>query len=135
MVGLGVPGVVAVTVGSPAVSSDGMGKNNGDMSSVSPSSYEFTGIVRGRRSGTVEKVVERRQRRMIKNRESAARSRARKQNEHTLWNWKLKWLTQVNRIRFGRQRVRRGITMNTRTNQNSCRLMLIFICGNEMQEL
>uniref|UniRef100_A0A251TJI6 Uncharacterized protein n=1 Tax=Helianthus annuus TaxID=4232 RepID=A0A251TJI6_HELAN len=54
---------------------------------------------------------------------------------HTLWNWKLKWLTQVNRIRFGRQRVRRGITMNTRTNQNSCRLMLIFICGNEMQEL
>ncbi|KAJ0580081.1 putative transcription factor bZIP family [Helianthus annuus] len=79
MVGLGVPGAVAVTVGSPAVSSDGMGKNNGDTSSVSPSPYEFTGIVRGRRSGTVEKVVERRQRRMIKNRESAARSRARKQ--------------------------------------------------------
>ncbi|KAI7748473.1 hypothetical protein M8C21_009296 [Ambrosia artemisiifolia] len=79
MVGLGVPGAVAVTVGSPAVSSDGMGKNGGDTSSVSPSPYEFAGIVRGRRSGTVEKVVERRQRRMIKNRESAARSRARKQ--------------------------------------------------------
>ncbi|KAF5789122.1 putative transcription factor bZIP family [Helianthus annuus] len=79
MVGLGVPGVVAVTVGSPAVLLDRMGKNNGDTSSVSPSPYEFTGIVRGRRSGTVEKVVERRQRRMIKNRESAARSRARKQ--------------------------------------------------------
>ncbi|KAJ0744959.1 putative transcription factor bZIP family [Helianthus annuus] len=119
MVGLGVPGVVAVTVGSPTVSSDGMGKNNGDTSSVSPSPYEFTGIVRGRRSRTVEKVVERRQRRIIKNRESAARSRARKQasRRHTLWNWKLKWLTQVNRIRFGRQRVWRGITMNTRTNQ------------------
>ncbi|MFS7977048.1 putative plant bZIP transcription factor [Helianthus anomalus] len=58
MVGLGVPGAVAATVGSPAVSSDGMGKNNGDTSSVSPSPYEFTGIVRGRRSGTVEKVVE-----------------------------------------------------------------------------
>ncbi|KAJ0604099.1 putative transcription factor bZIP family [Helianthus annuus] len=71
------PGVTAV--GSPAVSSDGMGKNNGDTSSVSPSPYEFSGIVRGRKSGAVEKVVERRQRRMIKNRESAARSRARKQ--------------------------------------------------------
>lgn len=37
---------------------------------------------RGRKrimDGPVEKVVERRQRRMIKNRESAARSRARKQ--------------------------------------------------------
>ncbi|KAI3773780.1 hypothetical protein L1987_48312 [Smallanthus sonchifolius] len=79
MVGLGVPGGVTVTMGSPAVSSDGMGKNNGDTSSVSPSPYEFSGIVRGRRNGAVEKVVERRQRRMIKNRESAARSRARKQ--------------------------------------------------------
>ncbi|KAJ0790430.1 putative transcription factor bZIP family [Helianthus annuus] len=79
MVGLGVPGAVAVTVGWPAISLDGMGKNNGDTSSVSPSPYEFTGIVRGRRSGTVEKVVEQRQRRLIKNRESAARPRARKQ--------------------------------------------------------
>ncbi|KAI3762947.1 hypothetical protein L1987_53392 [Smallanthus sonchifolius] len=78
--GLGVPGGVTVaSVGSPAVSSDGVGKNNGDTSSVSPSPYKFSGIVRGRKSGAVEKVVERRQRRMIKNRESAARSRARKQ--------------------------------------------------------
>ncbi|XP_076912828.1 ABSCISIC ACID-INSENSITIVE 5-like protein 5, partial [Bidens hawaiensis] len=75
--GLAVPG--GVTVGSPAVSSDDIGKNNGDTSSVSPSPYEFSGIVRGRKSGAVDKVVERRQRRMIKNRESAARSRARKQ--------------------------------------------------------
>ncbi|ESQ30926.1 hypothetical protein EUTSA_v10011493mg [Eutrema salsugineum] len=59
---------------------DGIGKNNGDSSSLSPSPYMFNGGVRGRKSGgTVEKVVERRQRRMIKNRESAARSRARKQ--------------------------------------------------------
>lgn len=79
MAGIGAPGGITVAVGSPAVSSDGMGKNNGDSSSVSPSPYEFSGIVRGRKSGTVEKVVERRQRRMIKNRESAARSRARKQ--------------------------------------------------------
>ncbi|XP_010548013.1 PREDICTED: ABSCISIC ACID-INSENSITIVE 5-like protein 6 [Tarenaya hassleriana] len=45
--------------------------------SVSPVPYMFG---RGRRSGAaLEKVIERRQRRMIKNRESAARSRARKQ--------------------------------------------------------
>ncbi|KAL6559204.1 hypothetical protein OROHE_006573 [Orobanche hederae] len=44
--------------------------------------YELSGTGGGRRrnvDGPVEKVVERRQRRMIKNRESAARSRARKQ--------------------------------------------------------
>ncbi|KAM0035317.1 putative transcription factor bZIP family [Helianthus debilis subsp. tardiflorus] len=76
---MGLVGPRVTAVGSPAVSSDGMGKNNGDTSSVSPSPYEFSGIVRGRKSGAVEKVVERRQRRMIKNRESAARSRARKQ--------------------------------------------------------
>lgn len=75
----GMVGGVTVAVGSPAVSSDGIGKTNGDTSSVSPSPYEFSGVVRGRKSGAVEKVVERRQRRMIKNRESAARSRARKQ--------------------------------------------------------
>ncbi|KAL8541396.1 hypothetical protein ACS0TY_002599 [Phlomoides rotata] len=54
--------------------SDVIGKNN----TVSP--YNFGENGRGRRSsGTLEKVVERRRRRMIKNRESAARSRARKQ--------------------------------------------------------
>jgi ABA responsive element binding factor len=47
---------------------------------MAPVPYPFEGVIRGRRSGAgVEKVVERRQRRMIKNRESAARSRARKQ--------------------------------------------------------
>ncbi|KAL0432501.1 UNVERIFIED_CONTAM: ABSCISIC ACID-INSENSITIVE 5-like protein 5 [Sesamum latifolium] len=77
MVGLGANGVT-VTTGSPAVS-DGLTKSNGDTSSVSPVPYVFNGCLRGRKSAALEKVVERRQRRMIKNRESAARSRARKQ--------------------------------------------------------
>ncbi|XP_010461496.1 PREDICTED: ABSCISIC ACID-INSENSITIVE 5-like protein 5 [Camelina sativa] len=76
-----IPGAVGVDAVSPVtpLSSEGIGKSNGDCSSLSPSPYMFNGGVRGRKSGTVEKVVERRQRRMIKNRESAARSRARKQ--------------------------------------------------------
>lgn len=81
MVGLG-PGGVHVGTGSPSnqLSCDEIGKNNGDNSSVSPVPYVFNGGLRGRKSGgAVEKVIERRQRRMIKNRESAARSRARKQ--------------------------------------------------------
>ncbi|XP_019156445.1 PREDICTED: ABSCISIC ACID-INSENSITIVE 5-like protein 5 isoform X2 [Ipomoea nil] len=72
-------GGVTVATGSPAVSSDGLTKSNGDTSSVSPAPYAFNGSVRGRKGSALEKVVERRQRRMIKNRESAARSRARKQ--------------------------------------------------------
>lgn len=78
MSGLGAGGV-AVAVDSPV--SDGLGKTSGDTSSVSPVPCMFNnGGLRGRRcSRDVEKVVERRQRRMIKNRESASRSRARKQ--------------------------------------------------------
>ncbi|XP_072978418.1 bZIP transcription factor 46-like isoform X1 [Typha angustifolia] len=82
VVGLGGGGVATAAIGSPAnqISSDGLGKGNGDLSSLSPVPYVFNGGLRGRKSGgAVEKVVERRQRRMIKNRESAARSRARKQ--------------------------------------------------------
>ncbi|PRQ27695.1 putative transcription factor bZIP family [Rosa chinensis] len=81
MVGLG-GGNGRVAAVSPAnqLSSDGIGKSNGtDTSSVSPMPYVFNNGFRGRKGGPVEKVVERRQRRMIKNRESAARSRARKQ--------------------------------------------------------
>ncbi|KAL9332086.1 hypothetical protein ACSQ67_001696 [Phaseolus vulgaris] len=60
---------------SPANSSDGIGNDCGQFG------LDMGGL-RGRKrigDGPVEKVVERRQRRMIKNRESAARSRARKQ--------------------------------------------------------
>ncbi|XVE66826.1 hypothetical protein DITRI_Ditri08aG0110700 [Diplodiscus trichospermus] len=68
-----------VGLGSPTshMSSDVISKNSVDTSSLSPVPYVFG---RGRKCGAaLEKVVERRQRRMIKNRESAARSRARKQ--------------------------------------------------------
>ncbi|KAG0482639.1 hypothetical protein HPP92_010723 [Vanilla planifolia] len=76
-------GVVNVTTSASPVShisSDGIAKGNGDLSSMSPMASGFNGVLTGRKcSSAVEKVVERRQRRMIKNRESAARSRARKQ--------------------------------------------------------
>ncbi|KAF8779913.1 hypothetical protein HU200_002182 [Digitaria exilis] len=64
------------------IASNGFGKmEGGDLSSLSPSPvpYVFNGGLRGRKAPAMEKVVERRQRRMIKNRESAARSRQRKQ--------------------------------------------------------
>ncbi|KAG8368381.1 hypothetical protein BUALT_Bualt15G0039600 [Buddleja alternifolia] len=60
--------------------SDAIVKSGTDTQSESPSPYNFGEGGRGRRSSSsLEKVVERRRRRMIKNRESAARSRARKQ--------------------------------------------------------
>ncbi|KAF5448156.1 hypothetical protein F2P56_028714 [Juglans regia] len=78
VVGLG-RGAVTSMAGSPAsqISSDVISKSSVDTSSLSPVPYLYN---RGRKcGGALEKVVERRQRRMIKNRESAARSRARKQ--------------------------------------------------------
>ncbi|KAK6159335.1 hypothetical protein DH2020_006649 [Rehmannia glutinosa] len=72
----------AIAGGSPGnnLYSDAIVKSSTDTPSVSPSPYNFGESGRGRRSSSsLEKVVERRRRRMIKNRESAARSRARKQ--------------------------------------------------------
>ncbi|KAH0452463.1 hypothetical protein IEQ34_019762 [Dendrobium chrysotoxum] len=82
MIGLGTGAFSVAGAGPPAkqVTSDRPAKGRGDLSSLSPMLFAFNGAIRGRKSdGAVEKVVERRQRRMIKNRESAARSRARKQ--------------------------------------------------------
>jgi ABA responsive element binding factor len=72
-------GGVTIATGSSAnrVSPDVIAKSNADTSSLSPVPYVFS---RGRKASTaLEKVAERRQRRMIKNRESAARSRTLKQ--------------------------------------------------------
>ncbi|TVU00813.1 hypothetical protein EJB05_48740 [Eragrostis curvula] len=79
--GMGASAVTVSPVDTSVAQLDSMGKGNSDLSSpMAPVPYHFEGVMRGRRSGAgVEKVVERRQRRMIKNRESAARSRARKQ--------------------------------------------------------
>ncbi|XP_018441669.2 ABSCISIC ACID-INSENSITIVE 5-like protein 7 [Raphanus sativus] len=72
--GLGSFGGGGVTVAAAATSP---GTSSAENNSLSPVPYVLN---RGRRSNTgLEKVIERRQRRMIKNRESAARSRARKQ--------------------------------------------------------
>ncbi|GJN03764.1 hypothetical protein PR202_ga21242 [Eleusine coracana subsp. coracana] len=80
--GMGAGAVTMSPVDTSMAQLDSVGKGgNSDLSSpMAPVPYPFDGVIRGRRSGGgVEKVVERRQRRMIKNRESAARSRARKQ--------------------------------------------------------
>lgn len=75
-------GATTAIGGSPRnpLSSDIVTKSNLDTSSLSPSPFAFNEGGRGRKAcSSLEKVVERRRRRMIKNRESAARSRARKQ--------------------------------------------------------
>lgn len=80
--GVGTLGLSASNITAPVaspgskMSPDLITKRNLDPSLLSPVPYA---INRGRKCVPVEKGVERRQKRMIKNRESAARSRARKQ--------------------------------------------------------
>lgn len=76
------PRVTTIAAGAPKTQfiPNMIPKSDVDTSSFSPSPYTFNEGARGRKpSGVLEKVVERRRKRMIKNRESAARSRARKQ--------------------------------------------------------
>nr|ACB46529.1 stress-related protein 1 [Glycine max] len=75
MVGLATANVTASP--SSKISPDVITRSNNNVDN-SPISPHYV-INRGRKFSAIEKVVERRQRRMIKNRESAARSRARKQ--------------------------------------------------------
>ncbi|XP_047063754.1 bZIP transcription factor 46-like [Lolium rigidum] len=80
VVGQAAGGGMTVAAPTTPVVLNGFGKMEGDdLSSLSPVPYPFDTAMRARKGPTVEKVVERRQRRMIKNRESAARSRQRKQ--------------------------------------------------------
>lgn len=82
MASVGAEATTKVATGSPTnrLSTNVISKISLDTSSLSQLPYAFGEAISVRKSsGTVEKVVERRRRRMIKNRESAARSRARKQ--------------------------------------------------------
>ncbi|KAL1198680.1 ABSCISIC ACID-INSENSITIVE 5-like protein 8 [Cardamine amara subsp. amara] len=87
-----VPNVATIPGGGMACSSitpspifDGIQKINGESSLISPSSYIFSGgnSARCRKNNNIiaaeNNLVDKRQRRKIKNRESAVRSRARKQ--------------------------------------------------------
>ncbi|CAL9748417.1 unnamed protein product [Musa acuminata subsp. burmannicoides] len=79
-VGLGAAGGAgAVGTSVSHLPSDAPRKHGADLSSVSPVPYVVNGGLRGKKSSAVDNFLERRQRRMIKNRESAARSRDRKQ--------------------------------------------------------
>ncbi|XP_010271676.1 PREDICTED: protein ABSCISIC ACID-INSENSITIVE 5-like isoform X2 [Nelumbo nucifera] len=83
--GAGYATAVTNTLGSQvnSATSDGICTNQVDNTAATQYGMDMGGDgIRGRKrilDGPIEKVVERRQRRMIKNRESAARSRARKQ--------------------------------------------------------
>ncbi|GMH04033.1 hypothetical protein Nepgr_005872 [Nepenthes gracilis] len=96
-------GVTGIATGSPAtLSSDRLAESNGHTPLVSP--VPCNGGLRGRKYNTaVEKVIERRQRRMIKNRESAARSRLRKQAYTMELEYKIAQLKEENQELWRKQ--------------------------------
>ncbi|XP_019166400.1 PREDICTED: ABSCISIC ACID-INSENSITIVE 5-like protein 5 isoform X2 [Ipomoea nil] len=110
-------GATTAIGGSPRnpLSSDIVTKSNLDTSSLSPSPFAFNEGGRGRKAcGSLEKVVERRRRRMIKNRESAARSRARKQA------YTLELEAEVAKLKEANQELRKKQTelMEMQKNEN-----------------
>ncbi|TKY61994.1 ABSCISIC ACID-INSENSITIVE 5 [Spatholobus suberectus] len=95
---------------SPANSSDGIGNDGGQFGLDK-------GGLRGRKrmvDGPVEKVVERRQRRMIKNRESAARSRARKQA------YTVELEAELNQLREENAQLKQALAEHERRKKQQC---------------
>ncbi|KAF8081763.1 hypothetical protein N665_0868s0017 [Sinapis alba] len=87
--------------GDTVAATSSPGTSSAENNSLSPVPYVLN---RGRRSNTgLEKVIERRQRRMIKNRESAARSRARKQAYTLELEAEIEKLKKVNQELRGKQ--------------------------------
>ncbi|KAM0939707.1 putative transcription factor bZIP family [Dioscorea sansibarensis] len=109
-------------IGSPPspVSSDGMGA--GQVENAVRMEAGGRGGRKRTADGAVEKVVERRQRRMIKNRESAARSRARKQAYTVELEAELNQLKEENaRLREEKRQVmelRKQLLIQTMTDQS-----------------
>ncbi|CAL5389274.1 unnamed protein product [Camellia sinensis] len=105
------------------VSSDGMCPSQGD--GRNQFGMDMGGMRGGRKriiDGPVEKVVERRQRRMIKNRESAARSRARKQA------YTVELEAELNQLKEENAQLKQTLAEleRKRKQQMWCNLMMLF---------
>ncbi|XP_004494170.1 protein ABSCISIC ACID-INSENSITIVE 5 isoform X1 [Cicer arietinum] len=112
--GYGVAVAQTMGMGGPVspVSSDGIGNDN----SGGKFGIDMSGL-RGRKrmiDGPVERVVERRQRRMIKNRESAARSRARKQA------YTVELEAELNQLREENSQLKQALTELERRRRQQC---------------
>ncbi|KAL3515282.1 hypothetical protein ACH5RR_022184 [Cinchona calisaya] len=129
---MGIAGLRGVTTtvagGSPGnqLHSDVLSKSSLDSSSLSPSPYAFNEGGRGRRSSSsLEKQVERRRKRMIKNRESAARSRARKQA------YTLELEAEVAKLKEINQELQRKQVELTEMQQNQMLETMKMPCGGK----
>uniref|UniRef100_A0A453PRA7 BZIP domain-containing protein n=1 Tax=Aegilops tauschii subsp. strangulata TaxID=200361 RepID=A0A453PRA7_AEGTS len=117
--GGGAPAMVSPSPTGRPVMSNGYGKMEGlNLSSLSPPPmpYVFSGGLRGRKPPAMEKVVERRQRRMIKNRESAARSRQRKQSYMMELETEVAKLKERNEELQRKQHLTKSKSIKERTN-------------------